>query len=63
MDSLDDKSTVLGPTSKMPSLSLHLDTHLKEELNVYCFVLKAPRVFPISTQAEQREDGGDFPND
>ena len=56
IDSLDDKSTMLGPTSKM-------DTHLKEELNVYCFVLKAPRVFPISTQAEQGEDGGHFPND
>ena len=52
IDSLDDKSTMLASTSKMPSLPLHVGTHLKEELNAYCFALKATRVFPISTQAE-----------
>ena len=45
------KSTMLASTSKMPFLPLHLGTHLKEELNAYCFTLKATRVFPISTQA------------
>ena len=51
IDSLDDKSMLVS-TSKTPSLPLHLGAHLKEELNAYCFALKASRVFPISTQAE-----------
>ena len=52
IDSLGDKSTTLASTIEMPSLPLHLSTHLKEELNAYCFALKATRLFPISTQAE-----------
>ena len=51
IDSLDDKSMLVS-TSKTPSLPLHLGAHFKEELNAYCFALKATRVFPISTQAE-----------
>ena len=49
-------------TSKRPFFSLYFDTHLKEELNDYCFVLKV-RVFPIHTQAEYTEDGEHFAND
>ena len=63
IDSLGDKSTTLASTIEMPSLPLHLGTHLKEELNAYCFALKATRVFPISTQAEQTEDGEHLAND
>ena len=51
IDSLDDKF-MFASTSKTPSLPLHLGAQLKEELNDYCFALKATRVFPISTQAE-----------
>ena len=40
-----------------------LGTHLKEELTAYCFILKATRVFPIPTQAEQAEDGEHLTND
>ena len=36
IDSLDDKSTMLASTSKIPSFPLHLNTHLKEEFNAYC---------------------------
>ena len=35
----------------------------EEELTTYSFVLKATRVFPIPTQAEQTEDGEHFAND
>ena len=48
---------------KKAFLSLHLGTHLKEELIAYCFVLKATMVFPIPTQAVQTEDGEHFAND
>ena len=49
------------PTSKRPSL--HLGTHLKEELIGYSSDLKVTRVFPILTQAAQTEDGQHFAND
>ena len=43
---------MLTSISKMPPVPLHFCTHLKEELNAYCFALKATKEFPISTQAE-----------
>ena len=50
------------PAPKRPFFFLQFGqaqrTHLKEEL----FVLKATRVFPIPTQAEQTEDGEHFAN-
>ena len=42
---------------------IYLGTHLKEELTDYSFILKVARVFPISTQAKQTEDGEHFAND
>ena len=50
-------------TLKRSALSLLQSTHLKEELTGYYFVLKASRVFPIRTQAEQTKDGEHFAND
>ena len=46
-------------TSKMSSLSLHLGSHLKEELTD--LVLKTTRVFPVPT-AEQTEVDEQFAN-
>ena len=48
---------------KKASLLTSVDTHLIEELTVYCFVLKATRVFPIPIQVEQTENGEHFAND
>ena len=48
---------------KKASLSRYLGTHLKEEITDYCFVLKVTTVFPIPTQAKQKEDGEHFAND
>ena len=48
---------MLASTSKMSSLPVLLGIHLKEEVNAYCFALKATWVFPISTQVELTEDG------
>ena len=61
-DSLENKSMLLV-TSKRPSLSLYLGTHLKEELTDSYFILKLTSVFSIITQAKQTEDGENFAND
>ena len=59
IDSLEDKSMLALFKQAFPPTSLG---QLLER-RAYCFVLKATRVFPIPTQAEQTEDGEHFAND
>ena len=50
-NSLDEKSTRYACVHFKITFP-YLGRKKKEELNAYCFALKATRVFPISTQAE-----------
>ena len=61
-DSLEDKSMLLVHFKKAFPLTL-LGHSLKVELTDYSFILKVTKVFPIPTQAKQREDGEHFAND